>query len=213
MTRVLLTGFEPFCGEVVNPSWMAVTRLSETWDGPADLVIQRLPVAFAASGPAVRRAVERSEPDVVIAVGEAGGRTQVTPELVGINWDDACIPDNAGAQPRQTRIEPDGPAARFTTLPVDEAVERMRAAGVPARVSTTAGTYVCNHVMYVLGGLAEASGGHLRSGFCHVPYAPQQVVDRDAPSLSTEVASAGLRILVETTVARIRRDALLRGRP
>lgn len=203
MTKVLLTGFDPFADEGVNPSWMAVSRLRRVWDGPAELEIVRLPVVFAESGPALRRAVEQAAPDLVVSVGEAGGRNQITPELIGVNWDDARIPDNSGAQPRQTRIEPDGPDARFTTLPVYAAVERMRAAGLPARVSTTAGTYVCNHVMYVLGGLVEASGGRMRGGFCHVPYAPQQVVDRDVPSLSTEMAAAGLRILVETTLEGI----------
>lgn len=201
MATVLLTGFEGFEGQEVNASWLAVTRLREIWDGPARLVTEQLPVVFADAGPALRRAVERTGPDIVISVGEAGGRTRITPELIGINWDDARIPDNAGAQPRRTRIEPGGPDARFTGLPVYEAVARMRAAGLPAGVSTTAGTYVCNHVMYVLGGLAEASDGRLCAGFCHVPYAPQQVVTRDAPCLPTDLAAQGLRILVETTLA------------
>ncbi len=201
--KVLMTGFEPFADEGVNPSWLAVSLLASAWDGPAELVTEQLPVVFAESGPALRRAVEFAEPDVVISVGEAGGRNQVTPELVGINWDDARIPDNSGAQPSQSLIEPDGPAARFTTLPIYDAVDRMRAAGVPARVSTTAGTYVCNHIMYTIGGLVEASDGRLRGGFCHVPYAPEQVVARDAPSLSPEVAARGLRILLETTLEKM----------
>lgn len=203
---ILLTGFDPFGGESVNPSWLAVSRLAGNWDGPAALETVRLPVVFSESAVQLRAAVERVQPDVVISVGEAGGRTQVTPELVGINWDDARIPDNAGEQPRQTPIDPEGPAARFSTLPVYEAVDRMRAAGIPASVSTTAGTYVCNHVLYTVCGIVEATQRKpMLGGFCHVPYAPEQVAGRADPSLSPELAARGLGLLARAALDRLER--------
>jgi pyroglutamyl-peptidase len=200
MKKVLITGFEPFGHRAVNASWLAVSLLCERWHGDAVLVPEQLPVAFEQSGPALVTAVNRVQPDIVICVGEAGGRSQVTPELVGINWDDAAIPDNAGNQRTRCRIEEDGPAARFTGLPVYDAVDRMRENGIPAKVSTTAGTYLCNHVMYVLGGLVESAQKPTTGGFCHVPFAPVEAVEGGAASMSTEVAAEGLRILLETTL-------------
>lgn len=200
MSTVLMTGFEPFGQRSLNSSWLAVSLLAQTWQGRAELVTRCLPVTFEGCGPVLRRAVRTVHPDVLIGVGEAAGRTHLTPELVGINWDDAAIPDNAGAQPRQEYIEPGGPAARFTGLPIYQAVERMRGAGIPARVSLSAGSYVCNHVMYTIGGLVEASAGRLTGGFCHLPQAPEQVVDPDLPTMSSQLAAQGLGILLETTL-------------
>lgn len=198
---VLVTGFEPFAHEGVNASWLAAQRLAEQWPG-AGLAIERLPVVFAESGPALRAAVLRHRPDVVVCVGEAGGRTRVTPELVAVNWDDARIPDNAGDCPRERRILATGPDAYLSGLPVYDAVERMRAQGIPAAVSTTAGTYVCNHVFYLVRDLAARSDRRLITGFVHVPHAPQQVTGKDLPSLTIHQDACALRLLVEAALAR-----------
>lgn len=210
-SRILVTGFEPFADEGVNPSWSAAQRLAEQWaDG--DLAIERLPVVFAQSGPALLSAVDRHHPDVVVCVGEAGGRTRVTPELVAVNWDDARIPDNAGDRPRRRRIRAEGPDGYLTGLPVYEAVERMRAQGIPAAVSTTAGTYVCNHVFYLVRDLAAHASRPIATGFAHVPYAPGQVTARDLPSVTIDEDARALRILVEATLEHVGPEATRVGR-
>jgi pyroglutamyl-peptidase len=167
MTTVLLTGFEPFAGAASNPSWDAVEIVAANWDGEADLVTASLPVEFALAGDMMDALIAKSSPDLVIAVGLANGRAAVTPERIAINIEDARIPDNAGAQPIDRPVVEGGPAAYFTGLPVKAIVERMGAAGIPAELSQTAGTYVCNHLMYRL--LHAVHGKSVRAGFIHVP--------------------------------------------
>ncbi|MGN6032321.1 MAG: pyroglutamyl-peptidase I [Thermomicrobiales bacterium] len=199
---VLMTGFAPFGGEAVNPSWQAVQHVAATWDGPEPLAIVELPVVFGQSADVLREAMRRLQPDLVIAVGQAGGRAQVTPERVAINVDDARIPDNAGNQPIDTPIDPDGPAAWFTTLPVKRAVAAMREQGVPAAVSNSAGTYVCNHIFYQLMRIIAAEFPGTRGGFVHVPFSPEQVAaaGTSQPSLPVETIAAGLAILLRTAL-------------
>jgi pyroglutamyl-peptidase len=175
---ILLTGFEPFDGESVNPSW----RIAEALDGEtiagARVTALQLPTEFRASLRALRGALRRHGPRLALAValGQAGGRAALSVERVAINVDDARIPDNAGARPIDVPVVRGGPAAYFSTLPVKAIVASLRARGVPAEVSQTAGTFVCNHVFY---GLQHAlRGRRVRSGFLHVPYLPEQAQAR-----------------------------------
>lgn len=200
MAVVLLTGFEPFGGQTVNPSWQAVQRLAAAWDGPADLVTLELPVDFRTAGPALADAIASTQPDVVIAVGQAGGRPDVTVERVAINVDDARIPDNGGYAPVDEPVVVGGPAAYFSTLPVKACVAAMTEAGVPASVSQTAGTFVCNHVFYrVVHELTARPGA--RGGFVHVPFTPEQAAGTRHPSMSLEAVAAGLDAVVRTTLS------------
>jgi pyroglutamyl-peptidase len=199
MARVLMTGFAPFGGESVNPSWQAVSVLGARRD---DVAAVELPCEFAASLPALRQAIEVHEPELVVCVGQAGGRAEVTPERVAINLVDARIPDNAGAQPVDVPVVDGGPAAYFTTLPVKACVAAIRAAGVPAAVSHTAGTYVCNQVFYGLMHLLATDFPGVRGGFAHVPFSPEQVAasGKVAPSLGVDRIADALEALADTAL-------------
>lgn len=201
MTRVLLTGFAPFGGSVVNPSWQAVSLVAA--DPPPGLTVTtaRLSCVFGTALEELRAAVEESHPEVVVCVGEAGGRTGITVERVAINVNDARIPDNAGQQPVDGPVVEGGPAAYFSTLPVKACVAAVRAAGIPAAVSQTAGTFVCNHVFYGLAHLIATERPALRGGFVHVPYAPEQVVDRAEPSLPAATIAEALRAIAATAAS------------
>jgi pyroglutamyl-peptidase len=199
--RVLLTGFDPFGGEAINPSWEAVRRVPDEVAG-AEVVKVQIPTSFERSADAVREAIKEHDPDVIISVGQAGGRFGVNPERVAINVDDGRIPDNDGNQPIDVPIQHDGPTAYLTLLPVKAMVTAMRRAGIPAAVSNTAGTYVCNHVMYSVLHMIDREFHGKRSGFVHVPYTPQQVVDKPGePALSIEdvatALTAGIGAVVE----------------
>ncbi|WP_420035692.1 pyroglutamyl-peptidase I [Streptomyces sp. cg28] len=199
-TRVLLTGFEPFGGASVNPSWQAAALVAAAPPEGIAVTAVQLPCVFGASLAALRAAVEEVRPDLVVCLGQAGGRHGVTVERVAINVDDARIPDNAGAQPIDSAVVPGGPAAYFSSLPVKACVAAMRGAGVPAAVSNTAGTFVCNHVAYGLAHLLATELPGVRGGFVHVPWAPEQVLDGSAPALSVEIVARGVAALVAAAV-------------
>ena len=196
---VLLTGFAPFGGETVNPSWQAVQRLHDRRIAGHRIVAKRLPVEFGASVEALRAAIRDTKPALVLCVGQAGGRSAMSLERVAINVDDARIPDNAGAQPIDTQIVAGGPAAYFTGLPIKAMLAALRDAGIPAEVSQTAGTYVCNHVFY---GLMHAlRNRRTRGGFVHIPYSPEQAaMHPGAPGLAVETVVEGLRIALQVTL-------------
>ncbi|MEY9845544.1 pyroglutamyl-peptidase I [Streptacidiphilus sp. MAP5-3] len=196
MPRVLLTGFEPFGGESVNPSWEAVRLLASE----PDVSTVRLSCVFGTALDELRAAVERTDPTLVVCVGQAGGRTDLTVERVAINLDDARIPDNAGQQPIDRPIVPDGPAAYFSSLPVKACVAAARGTGLPASVSHSAGTFVCNHVAYGLAHLIATERPGLRGGFVHIPFAPEQVLDGQRPSLAIPAVAEGLRAIVSTAL-------------
>ncbi|MZD54520.1 pyroglutamyl-peptidase I [Streptomyces sp. SID5606] len=198
MTRVLITGFAPFGGERVNPSWQAAALVAAEPPAGLDVTAVELPCAFGTSLDALRDAVLAHAPDLVLCLGQAGGRPGVTVERVAVNVDDARIPDNAGRQPVDEPVVPGGPAAHFSTLPVKACVAALREAGVPAAVSNTAGTFVCNHVAYGLGHLLATEFPHVRGGFAHVPWAPEQVPDGTAPCLPPATVAHGLRALLAT---------------
>ncbi|EYS86504.1 pyrrolidone-carboxylate peptidase [Cupriavidus sp. SK-4] len=203
MRTVLLTGFEPFENEPINPSWEAVRALDGERVGDAVIVARQLPCVFGAAIDTIGELVDVLRPALVIAVGQAGGRAEMSVERVAINVDDARIADNAGAQPIDTDIVAGGPAAYFATLPIKAMVRDMRAAGVPASVSQTAGTFVCNHVFYgLMHRLAQQPDGDARGGFIHIPYLPEQAARHPGqPSLAQETLVKGLRAAVATALS------------
>ena len=199
---VLLTGFEPFDGAALNPAWEAV-RLLEGWTGEGFRVeVRQLPCVFGAAIEELAAMVDALYPDVVIAVGQAGGRAEISVERVAINVDDASILDNAGRQPIDRSIVDGGPAAYFATLPIKAMVAAMREQGLAAGVSQTAGTFVCNHVFYGLMHHVAEREGEVKAGFIHVPYLPGQVEGwpDPPPSMALDDIVAGIRIAVETAV-------------
>ena len=200
--KILITGFEPFDGETINPSWEAVKQLPDTVAG-ANLVKLRLPAAFTRSCDILEDAVQALRPDVVLCVGQAGGRASVTVERVAVNLADARIPDNDGWQPEDRLLEPGGPAAYFATLPVRDMVQRVRAGGIPCHISNTAGTFVCNAVLYCALHLAATEYPDLRAGFIHVPYCLEQAATKSAavPAMPLETTIRALRLALEAVAS------------
>jgi pyroglutamyl-peptidase len=198
--KVLITGFDPFGGEKINPALEAVKRLKDNISG-AEVIKLELPTVFRKSIEKLKEAIELDKPDIVICVGQAGGRFEITPERIAINIDDARIEDNEGNQPMDTSIFEDGATAYFSTLPIKAMVKEMKDNGIPAAVSNTAGTFVCNHIMYGLLYLIDKNYKNIRGGFIHVPYIPSQVVDkRNMPSLSLSHIVRGLECAVKAAV-------------
>ena len=196
---VLLTGFTPFGGEAVNPSWQAVRALGGATIEDHHVVVAELPCEFDASLPALWHAVRRHEPRVAIAVGLAGGREGISLERVAINVIDARIPDNAGVQPVDAPVLRSGAAAFFTTLPIKAALLELQHAGIPAHVSQTAGTYVCNQVFYALMH-ALRRRRNTRAGFVHVPWLPEQGAALGQPGMPLEQMTMALEIIVRTAL-------------
>ena len=171
MRKLLITGFEPFGGESINPSWEAVARLPDEI-GLWSLTKLRVPVEFGVAADTVMQVAARVSPDAILCVGQAGGRDAVTPELVGINLRHSSAPDNGGYQPTDEPVVAGGADAYFSTLPVRRMAEATAAAGVPSCVSYSAGSYVCNDLLYTLLHRYRESG--TRVGFVHIPYATEQ---------------------------------------
>ena len=172
MTRkLLITGFDPFGGASINPAWEAVKLLPDHI-GDFELCKLEIPTVFGLAAETVIRKAEEIHPDVILCIGQAGGRAAVTPERIGVNIREGRIPDNAGNQPEGDRIAPDGPAAYFATVPVMEMAAAIREAGLPGVVSNSAGAFVCNDTLYCL--LHRYDGTGVKVGFLHVPYAPEQ---------------------------------------
>lgn len=195
MRTILLTGFEPFDRDLVNPSWEAVRQLDGVLvDDDVQIVARRLPCAFATAGECLIQLIDELCPVMVIATGLGPGRSDISIERVAINVNDARIPDNLGAQPIDTAVIVGGPAAYFTTLPIKAMVRAVRDAGVAASVSQTAGTFVCNQVFYRLQHLL--AGTAVRSGFIHVPALPEQVVASGQPSMALAMLVEGLQVAV-----------------
>ena len=174
MKKVLITGFDPFGGEKINPAYEAVKLLPDEIGG-AKIVKKEIPTVFQKGPDAVYEAIQENQPNFVLCIGQAGGRSQVTPEWVGINFRNARIADNEGNQPLQTSVVENGPEAYFTMLPVFRMVEKMKENGIPASVSYTAGTYVCNDVMYSVLHYCHTEFKDVKGGFMHVPFATEQL--------------------------------------
>lgn len=175
--KILVTGFDPFGGEKVNPALEAVKSLPSVIHG-AEIRWVEIPTVFYKSAEVLEAEIVRYQPDVVLCIGQAGGRASLTPERVAINQDDARIPDNQGNQPIDTPIRLDGEAAYFSTLPIKAMVQAIKEDGLPATVSNTAGTFVCNHLMYQALYLADKKFPNVRAGFMHIPYMTEQVVNK-----------------------------------
>ena len=175
--KILVTGFDPFGGETVNPALEAVKSLPLEIHG-AEVHWVAIPTVFYQSAEVLEAEINRYHPDAVLCIGQAGGRASLTPERVAINQDDARIPDNQGNQPIDTPIRLDGQAAYFSTLPIKAMVQAIKEEGLPATVSNTAGTFVCNHLMYQALYLADKKFPHMRAGFMHIPYMTEQVINK-----------------------------------
>ncbi len=200
--KILITAFDPFGGDKINPALEAVKLMKDTIAG-AEIVKLEIPTVFHDSIDKVVEAMLKEKPDVILNIGQAGGRFEVTPERVAINVDDARIPDNKGNQPIDKPIYEEGEPAYFATLPVKAMVKSIRDAGIPSSLSNSAGTFVCNHIMY--GVLHEIASRKLdiRAGFIHVPFIPEQVVQRGTalPSMAMDDIKKGLEAAVEAIVA------------
>ena len=196
--KVLITGFDPFDKETVNPSWEAAKQLNGLETDEAIITAEQIPTVFRTALDTLRQAILKHQPDIVICVGQAGGRMQIPPERVAINLADARIPDNEGHQPIDEEISPRGPAAYWTGLPVKRMTAKMKENGIPAAVSYTAGTFVCNYLFYGLMDHISRTSPHIRGGFIHIPFIPEQTIDKTAPSLSLDTIVRALRIAAVT---------------
>ncbi|MDK7114591.1 pyroglutamyl-peptidase I [Staphylococcus pettenkoferi] len=190
--NILVAAFDPFGGENINPALEAVKSLDATI-GEHQITKLEIPTVFHKSKQVIEQELEQHNYDAVLVIGQAGGRFELTPERIGINVDDARIPDNEKNQPIDQSIQAEGDAAYFSNMPVKRMVEAIKAAGVPARLSNTAGTFVCNHILYQLGYIQATRFSNIRFGFIHVPYVPEQVTDKpNQPFMSLETMVKGL---------------------
>ena len=195
--KVLLTGFDAFGGEPVNPAEEAVKMVSDNING-AEVIKIIIPTVQKKSVQAIEDAIEKHNPDTVISVGQAGGRFDITPERVAINLDDYRIKDNEGNQPLDTVIQADGQPAYFSNLPVKAMVKHMNEHNIPATVSYTAGTFVCNHVMYGILYMIDKKYPNIKGGFIHIPYMTSQVMDKkNTPFMSLNDIVRGLELAIE----------------
>ena len=191
--KILVTGFEPFGGEAINPAAEILRQLPDTING-AEIITLLVPVVRYRSIDLIKQEIQRSDPDIILSLGQAGGRAKLTVERVGINVDDQRIPDNDGRQVVDEAIYEDGPDAYFASIPVKKVVQAINDAGVPAAVSNTAGTFICNHVLYGVRYWLEKEWPQKKSGFIHVPFLPSQSTDKgmDVPSMSLEDMVRGI---------------------
>lgn len=201
MMKILVTGFDPFGQDIMNPAIEAVKRLPEEISG-AQIIKLEIPTVFNKSAEVMAQAMKEHDVDYVLNIGQAGGRFDLTPERVAINLDDARIPDNEGNQPIDVVIKEDGEVAYFSQLPVKAMVTAMKQVGLPASVSNTAGTFVCNHIMYQGLYLTHTAFPKAKAGFMHVPFLPEQVVERPGmPAMSLEDITRGIVAAIEAIVA------------
>lgn len=194
MKRLLITGFAPFGGDALNPSWQAVSALPDRV-GEWELIKKELPVTFRGAPAALFEAMDEWEPDAVLMVGLAASRGAVTPERQGVNEMAARIPDNEGYQPQNEPIVPGGPEVLFSTLPVEDMVEAIAALGIPAHLSDSAGRYVCNALLYSALYHLEQSDDPIPAAFVHVPATPEMGLD--LPTLTLEQITAALKAAIE----------------
>jgi pyroglutamyl-peptidase len=201
--KALVTGFEPFDRDTINPSGAAVRLLKKRLGG-LQVHTAELPCSFGRSTAALKAEIDTVKPDIVLCTGLAGGRAELCLERVAINVQDARIRDNDGKQPIDKAVVKGGPAAHFATLPIKACVAEMRKAGLPSAVSNTAGTFVCNHIFYALMDIAAAHPIPMRGGFLHVPYAPEQVARLGAaPSMAIEDIARGIEIILRVSSGRL----------
>lgn len=206
---VLVTGFEPFGGELINPSW-EIAKALPSIIGSHRLVSHCIPTAFGDAIVAVAKLISKHQPSLVLCLGQAGGRSSISVERVAININDARIADNAGYQPIDEAIVAAAPAAYFSTLPIKTMVAAMQKEGIPAEVSNTAGTFVCNHIMYGVLHHIATNKLNARAGFIHVPYLPSQLVNGSAPTMALSTMRAGIEAAINASL-RTKQDHKLVG--
>ena len=192
--KIIVTGFDPFGGETINPSIECVKALPEI-EG-VELIRLELPTVFKESAKRLNEVINDVKPDAVLSVGQAGGRPGITMERIAINIDDARIPDNISQQPIDETIQTEGEAAYFTTLPIKRIVKAIRELRISAEVSNSAGTFVCNHIMYQSLFAATKADKPFKAGFMHIPFIPEQTTDK--PSLPLEESTKAVQIAIET---------------
>ncbi|MGP8308462.1 pyroglutamyl-peptidase I [Vibrio sp. YIC-376] len=198
MKKILITGFEPFGGDTINPALEAVKRLEEVAIDGGVIVTCHVPVTRYDSINAVIEAIETHQPDCVITVGQAAGRAAITTERIAINVDDFRIPDNGGHQPIDEPIVAEGPDAYFTTLPIKRVVQALQDQGIPCQVSNSAGTFVCNHLFY--GVQHYLKDKPVRHGFVHIPLLPEQNPMGDQPTMALDTIVEGLRLVAQVAI-------------
>jgi pyroglutamyl-peptidase len=199
---ILVTGFAPFGGESVNPSWRAAQRLEGWTCGDHVVAAREIPCAFGHARRALETMIAELTPRILVCVGQAGGRADLSVERVAVNLDDADAADNAGVRPIDAPVIEGAPPAYFATLPVKAIVSAMRAAGLPASLSSTAGHFVCNHLFFGACHLQATRFEAMKVGFIHVPYSLEQGARHPgAPTMATETVAQGLKIAIETTIA------------
>lgn len=201
MNYILLTGFDPFGGELTNPSWEAVKSFDGQNIQGYPIVAQQIPTVFGRSLQQLKESIEKIKPAAILCIGQAGGRPDITVERIAINIDDARIPDNEGQQPIDQPVVAEGPTAYWSTLPIKEIVSELKTAGIPASVSNTAGTFVCNHIFYGVRHFLVENGLSIPAGFVHIPYLPEQgVAQTGQPTMSKETVIKALEITINTTI-------------
>lgn len=198
--KILVTGFDPFGGEKINPAIESVKRLPDKILD-AEIIKLEIPTVIGKSVDKIREKIKEVEPDVVLSIGQAGGRPDITIERVGINCDDCRIKDNEGNQPIDEKVVEDGPAAYFATIPIKAMVEHIKEGKIPASVSNTAGTFICNHVLYGVCHIKATEYPNMRTGFIHIPFLPEQVTDKkNMPSMALETIVKGLELAIEAII-------------
>ena len=196
--KILLTGFDPFGGESINPSYEAIKKITIN-SSTVEVIKKELPTVFKKAIEVLDETIESVKPDVVVCTGQAGGRFDISLERIGINIIDSRIPDNDGDQPIDEKIFEDGREAYFSTIPIKAIVKRMRENGIPASVSNTAGTFVCNCILYGAMYLIDKKYPTIKGGFVHVPFLPEQVTEKvNTPSMSLENITRALEVMIET---------------
>lgn len=201
--KIMITGFDPFDKDLINPSFEAVKLLPDVIEN-AQIIKLQIPTSFNRSIEVLEKEIEKHSPDYVICVGQAGGRNDITVEKVAINLLEARIPDNDGYQPSDLPIKEDGETAYFSTLPIKGIVSHIKENGIPATISYTAGTFVCNSIMYNVLYLANKKYPNLKAGFIHVPFLPEQASKKSPvpSSMSLEMISKSLELCVEAIVLK-----------
>ncbi|MDU1579790.1 pyroglutamyl-peptidase I [Finegoldia magna] len=198
--KILVSGFDPFGGEKINPAIESVKLLPDSIKGHEIIKIE-IPTVIGKSVDKLKEKIKEVKPDVVISVGQAGGREDITVERVAINVDDCRIKDNEGNQPIDEKIAEDGPDAYLLTLPIKAMVENIKSANIPASVSNTAGTFICNHVAYGMAHLRATEYPNMRTGFIHIPFLPEQVLDKaHTASMNLDTIAKALEKAIEAVI-------------
>jgi len=200
--KLLVTALEPFAGEPLNPSLEAARQMEKVEFPETVIHVAELPVDRFRAVEMALELLRSNKPDIVIMLGEAGGRYRVNPERVAINIDDFRIPDNAGNQPKDEPIIDGGPAAYFSTLPIRAITDRIVKAHIPAAISNSAGSYLCNRLFFSVMHAINVEGWATRAGFIHLPYLHDQAMNKypDVPSLSRESIVEAVRLAIEVSI-------------